>query len=203
MLRPVLTFAALLSAPVMALAAGPGSAIGTAAVAEAIFAAHPGLAGDRVELPEHIQAHGNDPVLIAGALEHWGDAGAMPEIAHVRLRCEGEGMCLPFYAMVYLAAGQSAQPSTQSSTHATASAAVSRPQSLRGGAASSGAQQPPLVRSGDHVLLLIDSGPLHLRIHVTCLASGVAGSTIRVAGPNRREVYQAAVVDRYTVRGTL
>ncbi len=51
--------------------------------------------------------------------------------------------------------------------------------------------------------MVIDSGLLHIRVPVTCLQSGATGSIIRVAGPARRKVYEAAIVDSATVRGTL
>ncbi len=150
-------------------------------VARAVFAAHPELAGDLIDLPESAAARESEPVLEAGPVERWG--GTASATAHVRMRCQGEGACLPFYASVHL-------PDAQ----AVAAPAVARREQTA---------HTEELHSGERVSMVIDSGLLHLRIPVTCLGSGAVGSVIRVAGPSRSKVYEASVVDGNTVRGRL
>ena len=145
-------------------------------VARAVLAAHPELAGAAIALPEAPTARENEPALAAGPVERW---GSQPGTAHVRMRCQVESVCLPFYASVHLAPSQG----------------EARSQEVR--------EAQPVLRAGERASMVIDSGRLHLRIPVTCLTSGAVGSTIRVAGPARSKVFEAAVLDKSTVRGEL
>ena len=146
-------------------------------VVRAVLAAHPELAGDAIALPEALAAREDAPALEAGPVERWSDGAGM---GHVRLRCQSESVCLPFYASVHLLPSQ-----------------IGGPKPGLPGAAEPG------LRAGERASMVIDSGRLHLRIPVTCLSSGAVGSTIRVAGPAHSKVYEAAVVDQITVRGNL
>ncbi len=152
--------------------------ISTAEVAHAVFTAHPELTGSAVDVPAAVAAHAEKPALEAGPVEHWAGEGA---VAHVRLHCVNSGECLPFYAAV----------------HQGAIARIISP--TVGGEVG----MPTAVHSGTRVVLLIDSGRLHLRLPATALGSGAAGSTVRVAGPARGKVFEALVLDSTTVRGTL
>ncbi len=147
-------------------------------VVRAIVAAHPELAGDAVRIPENVAARDRAPMLEAGREERWSDGDGT---AHVRVRCQNESVCLPFYASVHLAPSQTAahEPSAR-------------------------VEQPvPVLRAGEHASMVIDSGRLHLKVPVTCLSSGAVGSTIRVAGPARMKVFEVSVLDGATVRGEL
>ena len=155
-------------------------------VAAAVLAVHPELAGDAIEMPAPVEANTAAPVLRAGPLERWSGSSTT---ARVRLRCQGEGVCLPFYATVHLSPASETikQPSRTAST--TPAQAPPSP--------------PAAMHIGQRASLLIDSGLLHLRVPVTCLQAGAVGSTIRVAGPNRRIIYEAAIIDGVTLRGAL
>ncbi len=145
------------------------------AATHAVLVAHPELAGNSIELATHIVVREPAPVLEAGPVERSGAEG------RVRVRCQAESACLPFYVLVHLPPAQ-ALPSRQTLAPS---------------------DNTPVLRSGDHTSMVIDSGLLHLRLPVTCLQAGGVGSTIRVAGSVRGKVYQADVIDRSTVRGSL
>ncbi len=101
-------------------------------------------------------------------------------------------MCLPFYALVHLAASEPAEGGRPAlGAAASATQAVARQENA------------PVLRIGQRASMVIDSGLLHLRIPVTCLQGGAVGSTIRVAGPGRSKIFEAAVLDGTTVRGNL
>lgn len=166
-------------APCVAMAAGnrPAFALDLETAKHAVVEAHPELAGDAMELATPISLRDPSPVLQAGPLERFGTSG------RVRLRCQGENTCLPFYILVHLPAPETA--------------------AIGGGALAVSKTAENVLRFGDHASMLIDSGLLHLRLPVTCLQAGAVGQTIRVAGPSHSKVYQVAVVDRSTVRGSL
>ena len=155
-------------------------------VVDAVLAAHPDLAGTVIELPAPVNASTAAPVLSAGPLERW---SASSSTARVRLQCQGQGVCLPFYAIVHL------------SPTAAALAGGSPRASEKPNQTSP--SPSPAIHTGQRASLLIDSGLLHLRVPVTCLQAGAIGSTIRVAGPGRRMIYEAAVLDGATLRGKL
>lgn len=171
------------------------------AVTRAVVAAHPEVAIAEVRLPASIVSRLAAPTLAVGRLEPSGSPASSdtePRAARVRLNCEGDAVCLPFYATVLLARGATL-PRGESGTPARLSPSLA--------AEASGAQRTasplPALRSGARAQMLIDSGHLHLRFPVTCLEAGAPGVTIRVRGQAAGLVYQAAVIDGATVRGTL
>ena len=182
--------------------AGPSVyAISAEAVTRAVLLAHPELAGDAIELTTRIETRTDAPVLEAGLLEHMATPSALgtlapsAPLARVRLRCHTSSACLPFYALIHLA---SSDPSE------IASAALAQPRSQEQHLIPTTARAgTPMLRTGAHAFMVIDSGLLHIRVPVTCLENGNPGATIRVAGLPRGRVYRAAIVDGATVRGSL
>lgn len=162
--------------PAFAADRPPTYALDREAATHAVLAAHPELAGNSMELATPIALREPAPLLQAGPVERSGVEG------RVRVRCQDESACLPFYVLVHLSSAQ-VPTSRQGLAPATENA--------------------PVLRSGDHTSMVIDSGLLHLRLPVTCLQAGGVGSTIRVTGPAHSKVYQVAVIDRTTVRGSL
>ncbi len=168
--------------------------IDTAAVRQAVVAAHPELAGAVLELPASVPSHEAAPALLAGPLQPWtGSKSAGAPSGRVLLHCEEKDACLPFYVLV-----RGSEPGSH--PEATLPPSPARESSV---VRTGGGLPARAVRPGQRASLLIDSGRLHLRIPVTCLESGEVGNTIRVSGSARGIVYQAAVVDGSTVRGTL
>ncbi len=156
------------------------------AAVHAVLAAHAELAGTAVELPMKVEARSEEPVLLAGPIEPMKIPGGSGDLewsqGRVRLRCAKPGACMPFYVLVHV-------PPT---TKAVTTKPLDDTSSL-----------PAVLRNGARVYLLIDSGRLHLRVPVTCLQGGTAGSMIHVAALAHGRVYEAAIVDGTTVRGSL
>jgi hypothetical protein len=125
-----------------------------------------------------------DPVLLAGAVEQWGQTGL-----RVRVHCRTTDECVPFYV------------------------AVSRDAAAGVPAAVNAPALPATTHAGSLVTMRIDSGHLHLTMPVTVLAAAPAGAEVRVqfhpaplsAGgrPPQPHVFLATVVDAETVRGEL
>ncbi len=156
------------------------------AAVHAVLVAHAELAGAAMELPMKVEARSEEPGLLAGRLEivkvsAQSDALEWSQ-GRVRLRCAEPGVCMPFYVLVHVPA--------------MAKAVTTKPQNDT-------TSVPAVLRNGTRVSLLIDSGRLHLRIPVTCLQGGTAGNMIRVAALAHGRIYQAAIVDGSTVRGSL
>ncbi len=156
------------------------------AAVHAVLVAHAELAGAAVELPMKVEARSEEPVLVAGPIEPVKVPGQSSDSewsqGRVRLRCAEPGACMPFYVLVHM-------PLTAKTT---ATKLVDDTSPL-----------PAVLHSGARVFLLIDSGRLHLRVPVTCLQGGTAGSMIHVAALAHGRIYEAAIVDGTTVRGSL
>ncbi len=194
-----------------AYAAAPSYRIQLADVTGVVLATHPELVGVSLELPGRIESHVPSPALAAGPLEH---QSAAERTGSIRLHCAREGECLPFYVLVHLdgsapatasdaVSQRAAKRNDPTTTAAGTAATVIRPNAAAAGNLSQQNPAAPVLRSGERVSMLIDSGLLHLRFPVTCLQSGAVGSTIRVTVLGRGRVLEAAVVDQATVRGSL
>ena len=156
------------------------------AAVHAVLAAHAELAGAAVELPMKVEAKSEEPVLLAGPIESIKIPSQSGDLewsqGRVRLRCAEPGTCMPFYVLVHV--------SPMVKARATKLPDDTPP-------------LPAVLHSGAHVFLLIDSGQLHLRVPVTCLQGGTAGSMIHVAALAHGRIYEAAIVNGTTVRGSL
>ena len=173
-------------------------AISVEQATHAVVLAHPELAGDAIELAAPVDSRESAPQLTAGPLERWGTGAGLPgstrALARMKIHCTSEQVCLPFYVMVHLTDDEAkslAPPVRPSSSH---------PKNI---AYATTAATETGLRSGGRAMLVMDSGRLHLRVPVTCLQGGSAGSTIRVRALGRGAVYQATIIDGSTVRGTL
>lgn len=165
--------------------------IGLDAAVHAVLTAHAELTGADVELPMKVEAKSEEPMLVAGPIEPVKVPGQSSDSewsrGRVRLRCAEPGACMPFYVLVHV-------PPTAKvvATKVVATKLVDDTSPL-----------PAVLHSGARVFLLIDSGRLHLRVPVTCLQGGIAGSMIHVAALAHGRIYEAAIVDGTTVRGSL
>ncbi len=205
---------ALAGAAVFSGASAPAAvpdryAISLEQVTSAVLLAHPELAGDAIELAAPVEARERAPRLIAGSIEHAGGSGAapgsVPAPARLQMHCSSREVCLPFYVVVHLTGREAAAGPTP----AAAANSAGEPRGAEAAVTSATVsathtEQRPLLRSGETVLLVIDSGKLHLRLPAICLQSGSPGSMIRVrSAAARGPVFQAEVLDRRTVRGSL
>jgi hypothetical protein len=113
-------------------------------------------------------------------------APAAREMLLVRIACQEAGACLPFSASVKW----SGDPATlaMGSRHASAAAAVT---------------SPPCIGAGAHAMLVITRDRSQIQISVLTLQSGSAGQVIRVATPDRKQIYRAKVIDSHLLEGTM
>jgi len=100
----------------------------------------------------------------------------------VKLGCREPGVCLPFYSIVSrLDAPETIIPEARNTGSGTNSRARR--------------QNPAVViRMGAHATLMMDDARAHVEVAVVSLENGAAGSRIRVATPDHKQVYLAEVV---------
>jgi hypothetical protein len=102
----------------------------------------------------------------------------------VKLRCQDNQECLPFYVLVHGIDG----------ANATRASAVPRVQ----------ASSPQnVIRGGDHATLILESPDSRMRLPVICLQSGSLGQKIRVASPDHRQFFDAEIVATGVLKGSL
>lgn len=87
----------------------------------------------------------------------------------VRLRCERNSICLPFYVVVHNATGK-IEPAIRQE------------------------RLPMMVHGGDHVMLICEGKGVQITLPVICLQNGVAGQQVRVRSTDRKKTYLARVV---------
>jgi hypothetical protein len=173
--------------------AGGSSPITAGQVAAAITRAGIEIAPDQVTLLSNVVAATATPALKVESMQRWGQ-----QRMSVRLGCEQEGECLPFYVAVHPSPGETA-PGAYSERGQTAqlegaSVSPSRPNESTG---------LFTVKAGSPVVLTLDGDHMHIQLVAICIDSGSIGQTIRVASRDHREVYAAQVVDATHVRGRL
>ncbi len=106
--------------------------------------------------------------------------------AKVKLRCPDNHDCLPFYVLVHSLTGASLR---STKLQAPPISAANAPQNV--------------VRGGDRATLVLESPDSRLSFPVICLQSGMLGQKIRVASPDRRQVFDAEVVASGMLKGKL
>jgi hypothetical protein len=181
----VVSLMAALASPAVA---APVRALITAdQVAAAISAAAMIVSPDQVTLLTEVVAKSNAPNLKVESIEQWGN-----HRIKVRLGCEDQDDCLPFYVAVHFDQESGAKPAGYRSDHASA---VDARQSQ--------AQQAFSVRAGSRAVLLIDGGHVHVRLNVICLENGATGQNIRVECKDPKQTYVARVVNGGVLRGSL
>jgi hypothetical protein len=168
--------------------AAPVRAIITAdQVAAAISAAAMVVSPDQVTLLTEVVAKTNPPSLKVESIEQWGN-----HRIKVRLGCEDQDDCLPFYVAVRFDQDGGAKAAGYRSNQASA---VDARQSQ--------VQQAIAVRAGSRAVLLIDGGHVHVRLNVICLENGATGQNIRVECKDPKQTYVAKVVNGGFLRGNL
>jgi len=142
----------------------------------------------RIVLPVKVIASLPNPVLEIRSIDSLPDLsgdGERRSRSAVRMICCQHGTCLPFYVIVTWPAEMDA-----SELHPSAradSAMNFRPEVI--------------MRTGAHAVLVMDDGHVHIRIAVS-LANGAAGSSIRVATADHKQVYVGQVVSADLLRGS-
>jgi hypothetical protein len=104
--------------------------------------------------------------------------------AKVKLRCQNNHECLPFYVLV-----DGIQRADRDPLKARLEPVI-MPTIL-----------PKIIRAGDHATLILETGDARMSFPVICLQSGVRGQRIRAASPDRKQLYHAEVVAAGMLRG--
>jgi hypothetical protein len=191
------------------------SAIRPDQVVAALGALH--ISSNGVTLLTQLSATTPEPAFEIKRVEPWGD-----HRARVRMSCQVHEQCLPFYVEVAWPDATSAQAALGSLPKilvAAEAAAATRPAGSGTGearvalpavrATTAHAADRPVsgshatLEAGSRATLLIEGERLHIRVPVICLESGDRGSSIRVAGLDRKQTYLAEVVDGTVLKGTL
>ncbi len=148
-----------------------------------------GIDGARIVLPAKVVASELDPALeirSIGSLPGLRTNGRSESRSAVRMTCQQPGICLPFYAIVSWPAGMDGNelhPSAKADTSVIPKAEV-------------------MMRTGTRATLVMDDGHVHIRLTVVSLDHGAAGSSIRVATPDHRQIYVGQVVNAELLRGS-
>jgi hypothetical protein len=106
--------------------------------------------------------------------------------AKVKLRCQDNHECLPFYILVH---GLGRVNGERTRVHAVPVVQASSLQNV--------------IRGGDHATLILESADSRMSLPVICLQSGVRGQRIRVSSTDHRQFFDAEVVATGMVKGSL
>jgi hypothetical protein len=149
----------------------------------------------QISLVANVVASQPHPALEALAVGPLEGAGASANGAGarfwVKLGCQDAGVCLPFYAMVTLPVGDSADLI----------------EGLRGAGKIKGPGMKHdssfTIPAGAHATLVLEGSQSRVEIPVVTLEPGMAGSEIRIATPDHRNFYRATVVGPGLLKGLL
>jgi len=141
---------------------------------------------DSVSLLARVVATEPHPVLdiisVAPLGERW-SAGRSETHSLVKLGCHLPGTCLPFYVIVHGPEGP-----VVSAANGTGALALPTTARMKTNTATT-------MRAGTHAMLVMDDTRSHVQVSVISLQNGNAGDRIRVASPDRKQVYTAEVID--------
>jgi hypothetical protein len=148
--------------------------------------------GVRVTLAAPVEASVENPVLDLAAVTPTGERSAQ-----LLVTCRTRSQCPSFYASV--------KWDTRPAMGALAAPAgnfrqVSQPLQRR---ADSDSLSAVAVRAGARTELEIDGERVHIRLPVICLQSGVAGDRIHVSTIDRKQTFEAEVVDSSLMKARL
>ena len=104
----------------------------------------------------------------------------------VKLRCQDNGECLPFYVLVH---GLNEASAIDTRVHPVQAVETSA--------------QPNVVRGGDRATLILESADSLMRLPVICLQGGARGQKIRVASLDHRQLFDAEIVSTGMLKGSL
>ncbi len=149
------------------------------------------LHSEQIALSASVTATEEAPALEVRSVEKLGSLRTSPAestSSAVKLACFKASVCLPFYAVV-----------TQSGVDGNTSLAKNEPQI----ASDTSLHAAPLVKSGEHVTLLVDSGTAHIQMSVVSMQSGALNQQIKVRSVDHKQIFSAQVISATVVKGTL
>jgi len=105
----------------------------------------------------------------------------------VKLRCQDNHECLPFYVLVH---GVNVVVRAGSAVPGTMRVLAPGP-------------PPNVVRGGDHAILVLETSDSRMSFPVICLQNGARGQKVRVTSPDHARFYDAEVVSAGLLKGNL
>ena len=180
---PALFLSAAMALP--AVAASARNTITAEQVAAAINGAGMKVSADQVVILADVMATDSSPKLKVESMERWGD-----HQMKFRLDCVKAGECLPFFVAVRWS--QAEPVPSVFADHSSTAISLAKPDS-----------NSFIVRAGSPAVLLLEGDHIHIQLPVVCLQNGAIGQTIRVASPDHRQTYMAAVGEDAVLRGKL
>lgn len=151
------------------------------------------ITDQQVSLLAKVVATDPDPVLDISSVAPLGDrqsAGHSETSSKIKLVCRLPGTCLPFYAIVSWPAETAGRGASALSASPAVATVGLKPNSAI------------TMRAGAHATLVMDDDRAHIQIAVISLESGVAGHRIRVASPDRKQVYVAEIISPNLLKGS-
>lgn len=112
----------------------------------------------------------------------------------LRMTCHVHTECLPFYASaMWPADGRGPGAATKGGLGAM----------VHTNQATGIFLSSPEVRAGSPATLLLEGGPVHIRLHVVLAQNARVGETVRVTTPDRKQVYVAEMLSTELLKGEL
>ena len=143
------------------------------------------VSASQLELPLQLRSRTEAPYLRATSAEVIPDGRL-----RLRMTCQEVADCLPFLVLVRVPASTALQ--TVSSFHSDLPAAVSLL-----------TYAGPLIRAGEHTLLIMEDQRMRIVFPAVSIDSGAMGAEIRVSSLDRKQVFKGVVIDSSTVRASL
>lgn len=180
----LLWFSILFSLPAVTMAASGHYAISPERVAGAMAAMGMQVSPDQLTMLTGAVATTTEPELRVQSMQRWPGDHVV-----VRLECETQQECLPFFVSVRLGSGANTQLALATTDAVT-------PRNIR--------TTPAIaVRAGTPATLFLDGDHIHIRVAVVCLQSGSVGQTVRAEGPDHQQTYTAQVAGNGVLKGRL
>jgi hypothetical protein len=158
-------------------------AVSAEEIAQTLSAQGIRIADDQVSLLANVVATESHPQLDILSVAPFGGRTSTKHAeaqSLVKLGCRRPGTCLPFYVVVKEDEGNSV------------SGAPGTPVALL--KLRAGKNLAITMRSGTHAVLQMDDNRSHVQIAVISLQDGSAGDRIRVASPDRKQIFTAEVI---------
>lgn len=132
--------------------------------------------------------------------------------AQIRIGCRNHTECISFYVAVTWPAQSSAAQTPAQQDHQSADNTESAPAAPGTTTTSFPVDQnqfrqlptpSPVLRAGTPVTLVMENGPIHIRLHVISLQNGTVGETVRVSTPDRKQTFTAEILAPNLLKGSL
>jgi hypothetical protein len=170
-----------------AFAASARFSISSSEIAAAVFKLGVTIEPGEVTILSDVMANRATPALDVRRVEQFGTNEFM-----VRVECESSQDCVPFFAKIRAEQASTAQLSKLASGFSPLNGSALSPQPGHS-----------VIRSGAPAILLLDGTHVHIRIPVICLENGAPGQIIRVTDRGHHQTYQAQVVEKDVLQGSL